>query len=247
MPMRLPPASCRDCALVSLPAFSVSKKEAVARGEDVRTGTRQFRGGDYIFHAGDPVREAYTLFDGYAVVYHPVDSGDWQVIRFLLPGDLLYQLPDGDQGWRNSAMVVDYATACVLSVNALNQLFARDIWFARDMARIIDHEERLLEEHITAMGQRPALERVVRLLLELFQRQRMPRNTDGPRCYLPFTQEQIGDAVGLTSVYVSRLLGHLHTMKILSLRNRWLEVPDFDATARQFEYEPTHLEPKPMI
>ena len=235
MPPRLPPASCRNCPLPSLPAFSVSEEETAVRGEKVRAGRRVFRGGEYIFHAGDPAREAYTLFDGYAVLYHPVDSGEWHVVRFLLPGDLLYQLPCGDERWRNSALVVDHATTCVLSLEALNRLFDQDIRFAHDIARIVDHEERLLEEHITAMGQRPAMERLGRLLLELFYRQRRRNNVHGSRCYLPFTREQIGDATGLTRVYVSRLLGRLEDMGVLSLKDRWLAVPDFEAAARQFE------------
>ena len=247
MPPRIPPGRCRDCPLPSLSAFWPSHLETIRRAETARTGTRRFRGGEYIFHAGDPVQEAHTLFDGYAVVSHPVGGDKWQVVRFVLPGDLLYQLPESGLTWWNSAQVVDHATTCVLAPRELNALFQRDPGFAQDIARVLDFEHRLLEEHISDMGQRPAVERVARLLLELFDRQRRRGKTDGGRCHLPFTREQIGDATGLTSVYVSRLVGQLEDAGVLSFRERWLKIPDFDAAARRFEYSSGHLEPKPMI
>jgi len=247
MSHRIPPERCRDCPLPLLPAFSTSREETVLRAQTLRTDTRQFRGGEYIFRAGDPVREAYTLFDGYAVVYRLLEDGERQVVRFLMPGDLLCTLPGEEATWRTSAKAVEHAVTCVLSLERLNELFQNEISFAHAIARISEHEERVLEEHITDLGRRPATERMGRLMLELFHRQRLRRNNNGTRCYLPFTQEQIGDAVGLSSVYVSRLLGQLQEMGVLSLKQRRLEIPDFDAASRRFEYSPAYLRPRPLI
>lgn len=88
---------------------------------------------------------------------------------------------------------------------------------------------------------------MVRLLLELFHRKWQRGRTNGTRCHLPFTQEQIGDAVGLTSVYVSRVLGRLRSRGVLSLTQGWLQIPDFDATADQFDYSPSYLSARPLI
>jgi len=247
MPVRTPPRRCRDCPLPSLSAFSPPDGETVSRAEKLRRGTRSFRGGNYIFHAGDPVREAYTLFDGYAVVYRLLTDGKRQVIRFVLPGDLIYSLPNSDTTWRVSAKAVDRAVICILSLQRLNDLFNNDIHFAHAIAEINEHEERLLEEHITDLGRRPAVERIGRLMLELFHRQRIRNGANGTRCHLPFTQEQIGDAIGLSSVYVSRLLGELQGAGLLSLKHHRLEIPDFDAAARQFDYSPAYIHPRPLI
>ena len=243
----MPPARCRYCPLPTLAAFSPSHEEAIARAENLRIGVRQFRDRECIFRAEDPVREAYTLFSGYAIGYRLLANGGRQVIRFILPGDLLYRLPSAGSTWTTWAMAVDHAVTCVLSLEGLNSLFQKEIRFAHDIARINDHEERLLEEHITDLGRRPAIERLGRLMLELFHRQRIRSRTNGARCPLPFTQEQIGDAVGLSTVYVSRLLGQLQNMGVLSLKARWLEIPDFDAAARQFDYSPGYIHPRPLI
>ncbi len=136
---------------------------------------------------------------------------------------------------------------CVLSARGLHELFRRDLYVAQAIALIHEHEEGLLEEHIADMGRRPAIDRVVRLLLELFHRKWQRGRADGTRCYLPFTQEQIGDAVGLTNVYVSRVLGRLRSRGVLSLTQGWLHIRDFEAIAGEFDYSPSYLSARPLI
>lgn len=247
MPPQMPPKRCFNCPLRPLSAFNPATDATIGQIEAHRVGTRHYRNGEFIFRIGDPARKAYTLFDGHAITYRLLSGGERQVMRFLLPGDLLFNMRDGETTWSESAQAVDHAVACVLSAEGLRELFRRDLYVTQAIALICEHEEGLLEEHIADMGRRPAIDRVVRLLLELFHRKWQRGHSSGTRCYLPFTQEQIGDAVGLSTVYVSRVLGRLKARGVLSLTQRWLDIPDFDAAAHRFEYSPSYLQPRPLI
>jgi len=247
MSPQMPPERCFDCPLRSLSAFSPAQHETIREIAAHWTGTRHYRNGEFIFRVGDAARNAYTLFDGHAITYRLLNGGERQVVRFLLPGDLMLNIGGSDTTWGESAQAVDFVITCVLSAEVLNDLFTRNLYIAQAIALITEHEKGLLEERITDLGRRPATDRVVRLLLELFHRRWARGGTNGTRCYLPFSQEQIGDAVGLSSVYVSRVLSQLQAQGVLSMGQRWLEIPDFDATARRFDYSPSYLQPRPLI
>ena len=108
-------------------------------------------------------------------------------------------------------------------------------------------EERFLSEHITDLGRRDALDRLARLYLEFFSRKKLRGQVSGNRCYLPFTQEQLGDAIGLTSVHVSRLHAQLQKAQLLSHQRRWLQIYDLARAASRFDYDPSYIEKRPLI
>jgi hypothetical protein len=83
--------------------------------------------------------------------------------------------------------------------------------------------------HLTSIGRHSARERVAHLILELFIRYRS--RWPGHRIeemHLPLTQEDIGDATGLTGIHVNRVLGDLKTEGILTFSYRRLSILDPD-------------------
>src|SRR3712207_4598323 len=67
-------------------------------------------------------------------------------------------------------------------------------------------EEAIAREWIGVLGQREAVEQLAHLFCELFIRLRGVGLTNGHSCELPVTQEQLGDATGITTVHVNRTL-----------------------------------------
>jgi CRP-like cAMP-binding protein len=193
------------------------------------------------------VTEAFTLFDGHAFNYRPLPDGKRQIIRFILPGDFLFVADHACATWPFSTEVVEQATICVLSGAAMNRLFAHRTQIAQALVYIHQLEERFLSEHITDLGRRTALERLARLYLELFSRKKLRGHVSGDRCYLPFTQEQLGDAIGLTSVHISRLHAKLQKAQLLSHQRRWLQILDFERAASRFGYDPSYIGKRPLI
>lgn len=246
--LRSPPACCIDCQLRRQALFTQSTRETIETVQSVRAGTRMHRHGGTIYREGDPIVDAYTLYDGYAFRYRLLPNGGRQIIQFVLPGDLLFEHSVQRDGLRtDTAEVVGGAVVCVLPVRALNAMFEREIEIAQSIALIREADEAILSEHITDLGRRPAIERLARLLLELFWRQHLLGRAPKARCHLPFTQDQIGDAIGLTAVHVSRVHQRLREDRLMSMDSRWLRIPDFDRAAELFDFSPGYIYPRPLI
>jgi CRP-like cAMP-binding protein len=239
---------CFNCPLRAIELFTPLDEETIGHIQSARAGVRQLKKGQNIYVVNEPVTEAFTLFDGHAFNYRLLPDGKRQITRFILPGDFLFVTDhDPRTTWPFSAEVVEETMVCVLSGVAMNRLFAERVEIAQSLVYIHQVEERFLSERITDLGRRTALERLARLYLELFCRKRLRGHVSGNRCYLPFTQEQLGDAIGLTSVHVSRLHAELQKAQLLSHHRRWLQVHDFERTACRFDYDPSYIQKRPLI
>lgn len=243
-----PPADCRACPLRRLDLFTPSDDYSLDEIRSIRKGTRRLKHGEIIYREGDPVSRAFTLFDGYAVRYRLLSSGERQVLQFVGTGDILFNLEGGEQVWPDSAEVVGHAVLCSLSATGLQKLFDEEIIFAHQIALVRSAEKRLLEDQIMDIGQRSAFNGVARLLLELFSReQARGRTRSTTQCYFPFRQKDISDALGLSSVHVSRVYAELRDAGLMTIENRWLTIPDLERVERHVDYEPSRLHVRPLL
>jgi hypothetical protein len=55
------------------------------------------------------------------------------------------------------------------------------------------------------------------------------------------TQAEIGDALGLSTVHVNRVLQELRGAGLITLRGRFLTVRDWDGLKETGEFDPTYL------
>jgi CRP-like cAMP-binding protein len=63
-----------------------------------------------------------------------------------------------------------------------------------------------LADRLASIGRTPARARVASLFCEIYMRLRRLGATQGGPIPLPLTQEEIGDATGLTAVHVNRMM-----------------------------------------
>lgn len=243
----VPPDRCAECPLRRLELFTPFGQETIGQIQSVRSRNMSLPDGSLIHVAGQPVEQGFTLFDGYAMTYRLLDDGSRQVTRFVLPGGLLYFQDGGGAHWADTSEAIGPVVLCSFADRGLKALSARELHVAQALARIREAEEEMLAEHITDLGRRSSTQRVARLYLEIFFRQRAHGRTRDGRCPFPFTQEQVGDAIGLSGAHVNRVLARLRAEGMMQVRRRVLHIPDFDAAARAFDFDPIYLHPRPLI
>ena len=64
---------------------------------------------------------------------------------------------------------------------------------------------------------------------------------DGNAIELPITQTELGDALGLSTVHVNRVLQELRGDDLITLRGRFLSVQDWPGLKEAGEFDPTYL------
>ena len=79
------------------------------------------------------------------------------------------------------------------------------------------------------------------LFCEMLTRARAACLSDGASMDLPLTQEDVADALGMTSVHVNRTLAVLRSGALADFRGGRLSVPDVDRLAETAEFDPRYL------
>lgn len=190
---------------------------------------RRVEAGSELFRAGERCDAISVLVDGWVALYDLFEDGRRQILQFALPGAMLAfsPLPGG---------IASYGAQALTDVVIRTMPRDEFIGLCRDHAQLglelawwISQDRDLAYDHLAMVGRRAAHERIAHLLLELFVRCRL--RWPGYRIeemYLPLTQENIGDATGLTGVHVNRVLRDLRKGGILEFHYHKLRILDPD-------------------
>lgn len=100
---------------------------------------------------------------------------------------------------------------------------------AHALLKSIFVEASILREWVMNLGRQTARTRVAHFFCELAVRIGVPMTANGRRYHLPMTQQDIGDAVGLTSVHVNRMIMSLEADNLIRRDGRTYHIPDIDA------------------
>jgi CRP-like cAMP-binding protein len=91
------------------------------------------------------------------------------------------------------------------------------------------------------IGGRAAYARMAHLLCEMWTRLRAVDLARGEACELPITQAEFGEALGISTVHVNRVLKALRADSLISLERGSLVVDDWAGLRRAGEFDPAYL------
>ena len=160
---------------------------------------RTYAPGQLIYLQGTEADTFFYLLSGSARSYISSETGDERVLTTHRSGDLMGEAAFFDGCPRvSSAVAVTECRAVSIDRERLDRVLRAHPELALPMLQYLARTVRLLSDHVDGMSFRPADQRVARYLLSL------PAEPGGGlRC----THEEIGAAVGVSRVTVSRVLG----------------------------------------
>lgn len=199
-------ASCFADRLGDLTTLTDAEQRSLARLE-VRE--RALRRGAVLVRENEPTGELFILKRGMMMSYVLLDDGSRQILRFLFPGDML-----GVSGlvYRRSPETVVALTdgaVCPFDRSEMTEIVTAHPRLAAIIMAVNQMERVALTDRLAALGRTSAKGRVAALLLEIRNRMRALDKRIGDTFTLGLTQEEIGDATGLTAVHVNRMLRQL--------------------------------------
>jgi CRP-like cAMP-binding protein len=176
--------------------------------------------------------------DGFAARYKLMRSGKRQIVDFVLPGDVI-GLPGSFLGRAaNSVVAVSDMTLQVCSLDAFVVLAYRQPKFGLVLGWLAAHEAANYAEHIIDVGRRTPLERLAHLLLELHSRLLIVGAAEELAFNLPFTQELLSDALGLSVPHLNRMLAQLRVEGLIAINERRVEFVDLLALQLLSQFQP---------
>jgi len=164
--------------------------------------------------AGDPPR---LVVSGWAANVYRLPDGRRQILQIFLPGDVLgaSQLRSDRGALALTGVTTSDARPLAAAIRARAPEHAA-LCAAWDRAQA-DREQQLLD-HIVRLGRLSAVERTANLLIELLDRHRRARLSEGRRMAWPLTQDGLADVLGLSVVHVNRVLQQLRHKGLIVLR-----------------------------
>lgn len=170
---------------------------------------RDIRRGAILQRENDPGGDLYVLRKGLMMSYVLLDDGSRQILRFLFPGDMIGVSSMIYREAPESLAALSDCTVCVFDKPGLSQLFVEHPRLAA-LILVFNQVERVaLTDRLAALGRTAAKARVAALILDFRNRLVLPGNAKQDSFTLGLTQEEIGDATGLTAVHVNRMLRQL--------------------------------------
>jgi CRP-like cAMP-binding protein len=94
---------------------------------------------------------------------------------------------------------------------------------------------------MTNIGQRDALSRAAHLMCEYVVRMRAMGLAEDHSCQIPMTQDDLGDAMGISTVHVNRVLQELRRLGLIKLGSGNLTVLDWERLKLVGDFEPGYL------
>ena len=92
---------------------------------------------------------------------------------------------------------------------------------------LISQEERsLLMERLALTGQASALTSLAALILRLYERNGQVDDTPTASFFMPLTQRELGELIGVSSVHTNSLIKKLRNEGVVSIKNRMLTIED---------------------
>jgi len=105
--------------------------------------------------------------------------------------------------------------------------------------RLVQRNEDIGYEWLVNCGRRDSTARVAHLLCETAVRMRVD---DDQRMLNPFTQQQIADITGQTSVNVNRVLADMERQGLIKRNGREIEFTDWSEMRRVASFQPSYLQ-----
>lgn len=190
---------------------------------------------------GQPLTESTLLLSGFACRYMDGRDGSRQLVSLHVPGDFVDLHGYPLQRLDHDVASITPITIAVFPHRALTPLvdnyphLARMLWFSTLL------DAALHREWIFRVGRLSAAGRIAHFLCETATRLAAVGRTRGDMFDLPMTQQDLGEACGLTSVHVNRTLMRLRADGLVTVAKQMVTIHDFAGLANLGEFAPDYL------
>jgi CRP-like cAMP-binding protein len=210
-------------------------------GRVVNQRQRQYQAHAEVAAEGERPRAVGIFLEGWGGRVSTLEDGRRQILGLYLPGDVC-DLDILLAARRDDAITtITPARLAEVSPQGVEELMAAPPRVRQALAWERFMMAAIQREWAVSLGQRSAFERLAHLMCEVFTRLQLVGRTSDHECEFPLTQTELGEAMGLSTVHVNRVLQELRNANLIVLRDRTLTIPNFDALASAAMFDPGYL------
>ena len=239
--------ACVNCPLRKRPIFRQFDAKELEFVEWFKTAELVAEPGAGVLTEGQVSPHLYTILSGWAFRYKMLPDSRRQILNFAMPGDLVGLQGPVMNEMQHSVEALTNIRLCVFPRERLWKLYALHPELAHDLVWLAMRGERMADEHLLALGQRSASERIGYLLLHLYNRCRALDLANGSRFALPLTQRHIADSLGLSLVHTNKTLRRLAAQKLVRFSESFVDISNELELRRIAHYDENDGDRRPLI
>ena len=239
--------TCSTCPLRNHKIFVPFSKSEVSFMQSFKKGELTVDEGTTMLMEGSNSPQLFTVLDGMGTRYMTLENGRRQVINFVFPGDFI-GLQAGVMGeMKHSVESTTPMRLCVFNRVELWQLFRSHPERSYDLTWMAAVEEHFLGETIASLGQRDASQRIAWALVRIYERLRAVGLEKDKSVPLPFRQQDLADALGLSLVHTNKTLKAMAAKKLCEWSRGKLTITDLKPLADLALIDPERPEVRPLM
>ncbi|UWR21240.1 Crp/Fnr family transcriptional regulator [Sulfitobacter sp. S190] len=195
-----------SCLISRLSRFVALTEAECAFVASMEKDERACRKGHPVVNIGDVSEGVTVLKSGWAVVKSGSAKGPSQILRIYLPGEVMGIAELGSSHANHQIVMLTDGTVCPFPRKGLAPLFNDYPRLAALLMSLSSLDQIALRHHANSLASMDAANKLKYWLLQLRSRLEVANVGLGNRFRVPFSQVEIGQAVGMTSIYVNKLL-----------------------------------------
>lgn len=201
---------------------------------------RSYAAGQIVVAEGEATDKLHVVASGWLHGSVRLKNGGRQILRFYFVGDITTTF---SIAWGYSAATLTAVSNCTLYEvprDALGRLFRDHPRLGALLYGVSASEHVAMADRLTSVGRTDGITRVATLLLDIRSRLRIVDGLEGSTFELPLTQQDLGDAVGLTKAHVNRSLKALEQTGLLEREGKIIRITDVDALSALVHFNDRH-------
>lgn len=185
--------------------------------------------GAIIRQEGAPTVGVYLLIDGWVSSAITLRSGQRQIQKLHLPGDMLgtpsMVLPTA----ADTLTALTETTTIFVDLDTMGRMFAAQPRLATLFLMAVQMERLTLIDALASAGHTTATENMAHLLLDLHRRLSALGWVRDDAFAFPVTQDVLGDLLGITAIHTNRILQEMSKRRLIRVEQRIMHLLDMNA------------------
>lgn len=224
--------------------LSEDDRRAVAR---MPMTVRNLKAGHTIAGEGDRPTQCCLILDGYVSRHKRTRGGRRQIISFHVPGDVVDLQMLHLERLDDSITTLGPVVGAFISHAAIKQALAASPGLTHAFWREVLITGAIVRQWMISLGQRDSLARVAHLICEMAVRLRAVGMARDLCFVIPWTQADLADAAGISTVHTNRVVQELRRLELIEWQGRLIQVRDWNGLQRAADFKPDYLQLRHVV
>jgi CRP/FNR family transcriptional regulator len=197
--------------------------EELDRVDDLVKNRTKLKKNDRLYQHGEKMSAIYNIRFGSLKSQYSTEDGQWQVVGFHLPGDMV-GLDSLDKNiHQTTAIAMEDSEACIIKLDEFESLSYQIPSIAKHLQRNLSREIGKAYQHALSLGHDKAQEKLAYFILDLSDRKSF-RGSNGLEFELKMGREEIASFLGMEVETVSRILTKLMKAQLIEVSYRHIKI-----------------------